>query len=434
MKKNKTILIFLLIALLLRLFYALSNYQDNVMADFVDDKTYMSVAETILEHGPLALNVEYKSDINKIRPGLPWLMAIIMSLLGKNWLILFIVNVVINTFSIYIIYLLGRDLFNQKVGLIAAFIAIVYVQYIKYIPTAGKEPWLVILFTSFFYLFNKLTVRKYFLKTTILMSLVFGLLIHIDERYIAYIPVFFFLIILFDKQAKKIGLQKAFLFAGLILILMVPWTIRNYAVHDKIIIMSPKTERIADKILGYEPNQKVRKIQKVENTYRYLTNEQIDSVINGTKKHFKHGIEIPPEQILAMKDGILPHKFNKTEKALSTIEELWRPIDLKREYEADGFRYNGIWSLKHNLSVGLTYGVVLILSLLGIILLLRERNNWGLIFLIIILYHTFVIHVLFMGWAQARYRLPIDFMLIISASYFIYFLTKRYAPKILEKL
>ena len=98
---------------------------------------------------------------------------------------------------------------------------------------------------------------------------------------------------------------------------------------------------------------------------------------------------------------------------------LWKPVDFWWDYSSTGFRWDGKWSLAHNLTSGFFYGLLLPFFILGFVFLYKQNRTIFWLFLVIVLYHT-LIHVLFIPYSRNRYRLPIDFIIIILAWSSIY--------------
>lgn len=421
------ILIFI-IAFIVRLIYVLYAYHADVMSDFSDDIGYRIYGHEVLKQGPFVYDQSnFNASAKVIGPGLPWILAIIYATLGENWLTVFIISALISSFTCVLLFHLAGMLFNRQTALIAGLWSVIYVLYIKYTATSGKDVWTPFLFTLAILLLLR-AFKSHRIITSILgLSAVFAFLIHMDERYLAYMPLFIVLLALYDETGIRSGLKKAVVYLILILLLIVPFQIRNYRLFGKFVLMTIRTTGIIDGIFGYAPvtNVQLDEQPELRNLYLYkhedrltLTEAQIDSVINlGTRVMTKKG-RIDPDQVVAMQQGIIPHKFNFWERAYSAVANLWTPLDLKRSYYGDGYRYDGIWSLKHNLSVGLTYGTMLFFSLLGMLNLFRKKSGLIVLILSFFIMHT-IIHVI-MGWSQTRYRLPVDSLIISLGSWGLY--------------
>ncbi len=420
LEKNErlSLLVIFLTAFLIRLVFVIYADSSGVSEGFVDDLAYMKKAEILLEEGLFNWQNE---KINMI--GLPFVMALTMGIFGKHWMALFILNSFVGAFTSVLIYKTGKLVFSWKVGFAAGLWSSIYILFLKYTATSGKEPWMVLFFMLILYLaaaFLKAgeTEKKKKIKLTVLTGIIYTIFIHFDERYFSYIPLILLLLIFASGSSVKEKLRYTVIFGIIFLALMAPWLIRNYQVHDKIVILSDRTAHLTDKIFGYK--KKNYTLGNVENMW-HLSPAQVDSVINGEKFETAGGIPIDAKQIEAMKRGNIPEKFSRLERYFSTFVVFWKPIDFYEGYSTYGYRFDGRWSVKHNLSVGLTYGPVLLLSIFALIILFRKKHYFAYFALAIFGWHT-IIHVLFIPFARNRYRIPVDGLIIILGMYGLFYL------------
>ena len=253
---------------------------------------------------------------------------------------------------------------------------------------------------------------KYPYVNVIILSFIFSLLVHIDERYIAYSLLLPFFIVLFEKKGWRTGLVKVLLFAFITILLMTPWLIRNFYVYNKLVVISVRTAPMTDKILGVRSKES---LLPPEGRW-YLNDAQIKNAANGKIVRRNDGKQINGKQLNAMKDGILPHKFSKLESMWSVFQILWKPVDLNRGYSTTGYRYDGVWSLRHNLTVGLTYGLLIPFLIWGFILLIRQQRKIGIFLISVLVYHS-LIHMLFIPFTRNRYHIPVDAIIIVTGVY-----------------
>jgi len=196
----------------------------------------------------------------------------------------------------------------------------------------------------------------------------------------------------------------------------VPWLIRNYNVYDKVVILTVRTTKFTDKFFGYP----VYDYTKRHNEYQFIhhwNDSMKNDIINGKEVP---GIKrkIYDNLKLGLTNGSVPHKYSKLEKYYAEFKEFWRPVRFNGGYVGNGFKYKGpSWSLKHNLSQGISYGLLLPFLIIGILMLIREKNKYGILLIIILLIHTYI-HVV-LDHAINRYRIPIDPFIIIIAFYAI---------------
>lgn len=415
--KTKVIILLFIIALAIRIISASIAYRSNIMAGFGDDIGRMQYALKVLEEGPFVTNIENIHALKpeaKRAPGLPWIMAVTILFFGNSWLPIFLLNALIGSLTCVLIFLICEEFTTRSNSFLAGLWGAFYVSYIRTTASAGNEVWASFLVVLIIFTIIKLLVNYNALinKYMLLLVSTFALLIHIDERYLAYfLYIFLILLFLIDNDLKN-SLKKALFFAITVLVLMVPWLVRNYIVYDNLVILTTRTTLITKRFINYDDNL----IFKPTTTNYYLTESQIDSVINGLKTKFNYGGEIDPLQVAAMKDGHTPHKFSKFEAHWSRFKILWQPIHLKGFYRMSGFNYEGKWSLRHNLSIGLSYGLLIPFLIIGLLALYQKYKKISVLLISVLIYHT-VIHVLFVPQTRFRYRIPVDSVVIILGVY-----------------
>jgi hypothetical protein len=410
-ESRKLMLALLAMGVVIRLGLAIYAYQTQAHTKLADDIGYLRYGESVLEQGMLLLDIDRISHYF-IGPVIAYYLALIIVFFGSNWLAIFIANALVSSMICYLIYEFCRRYICSQTAVLALFWSIFYIPQIKFIVSAGKglllALWVMLLI---FYLMKSASDRK--LSLLFIISLVFTLLIHTDERYLMYIfPVVVLVYILPDKQPPGIRLKSAGLLIGFVTLLMIPWLIRNYHVYDKIIILTPRTAHITDRIFGYEQEDY---LEEAWLDRLYLDEAQIDSVVAGQKTRFDNGRPILKEQIAAMKEGNIPYTFSAAEERWSRFKMLWKPVAFKGYYFRGGYRFKQ-HSLKHNLAYGLCYGILIPFMIIGFIRFFIEKRKIFWTFLLILLTHT-LIHVLFIPYTQERYRMPVSSLVIIAGIY-----------------
>ncbi len=424
------VIILFIFSFSLRIFYAFVMYQKNIMNSFMDDKLYQIWAENVLTQGVWLMNTE-KLLYDFISPGLPWIMAFFWKIFGVNWLVLFVVNAIINSMTCLLIFCLSKQIFkNNVLALLTGFWSALYILYVYYIPRAGKEVWVIFLIVFIVYLLFKLksldSLKSLYL--VVFVGVCLSLLIHIDERYLSYIPIFFVAVFLIKTIPffKKILIIMILSFVAIVA--MLPWTIRNYMVYRKIVLLSTRTERYVDYILPFNDKIKVRNIIR-EHSKWYLNSDQIDSVINGLKTDFTSYLSIDESQIQAMRKGNVPREYSGLERRWNALIDMFQPVQLTERYTGDGYRFEKKWSLEHNLASCLTYGLLLPFLIIGFIFLYKADKRIFLFFILLLAWHAFL-HVIVFAGARDRYRLPVDFVIIITGTSGMFFITKYFLRKL----
>ncbi len=370
-------------------------------------------ATSIIEQGfwPTEI-INYMKPDAVLGPGLPYCIAILRSLFGDSWLVIFGVNAILGSLTVVLIFLLASRLFNPAVGLLSGFWACIYPLYVLYVPRAGKEIWAVFLFLMLIYCLIRFRDETKKWKWIILLAVFYTALIHFDERYLAYFVLLFIFIAVWEKPFLA-GIKKSIGFSLLILLLSLPWLIRNYQAYGNLVFISVRTTPITEHFIDYGgvrfSNEFTNRSPDPE-----INQAVIDSILAGTKRSLDGNRPIREDQKEAIRRGKIPHSFTKPEKYGSILKMLWKPVDFWWDYSSTGFRWDGKWSLAHNITSGLSYGILLPFFLMGLFYLFRQNRPVFWLFLSVVLWHS-LIHVLFIPYARNRYRLPIDFIIIILA-------------------
>jgi 4-amino-4-deoxy-L-arabinose transferase-like glycosyltransferase len=420
MNTKKILIIIFVVSLSVRLFFGIYIFNKEGTAKFSDDWEYINFANNIRQNGIFS---PYEASL--VGPAFPLIISMSFMIFGEVFLPVIILNALVSSFLCILIFSIGRELFNERVGICASLWSIFYVLFIRYTPHVLKENWLAFLFPLVILLIFKETKRdKISLYFLLLLSILYSFLIHMDERYFAYLPIFVSGFVFLDKKSWKMGIFKFTLFFLMLIIFMAPWLIRNYNVYNKIVILTPRTTPLTDRIFGYKRTP----FFDISLARWFISDKHIKKAQNGEKVRRHDGEKVGDKQLKAIRDGILPHTFSRLESYCSIFQILWKPIDLKRGYSTTGYRYDGKWSLKHNLSIGLTYGLLIPFFLYGLVLLLRYRWKIGVFLTSIFIYHT-LIHMFFIPYTRNRYRIPIDAFIIVIAFYGIRELFKLYKRK-----
>jgi len=420
--------------LLLRLVVSIYFYNIEIWNTFADDNSKSKYADRIIENGYVfeVSNYEITSKETLFAPFIPSLIALNKLVFGDNWLSLFLVNALIGAVLCIIIYLISSTFFNHKISILAMIWAAIYPNYIRYIGSAGSEPWIVFFFAlTFLFAIKCIELKKIRYILIIGYALSLALLFHTDERYLIY--SFLFTMVLFvGSHPIMFKLKKAVLFGFFVIFFSTPWLIINYIVYDDIVVISCRTTNLTkhfidhrEELLFYDhtPNRS------------YLSPSQIDSVRNGNLTTFTNGKQIYPVQIEAMKKGNIPHSFTLSEKIFSRMYFLWVPFKFHDNYRITGYAFNPAWSLKHNLMTGISYGLLLPFVFIAFVILLRKRKWKEVILFGGVMFYQSFIHIAFIPYTRDRYRHPIDFAVIILGIYgmliaFNFIKTKYYRKKI----
>lgn len=415
-----------LIALAIRLLFAVYSFRNEAYLNLVDDLAYFDYGKNVLSQGIFVPDLEELGlTPSVVGPGIGWIMGLIFLLFGESWLNIFVFSAIISAFITLFTYKLSDRLFGKSVAFWASLWSILFIAFIKPVPTCGKDLLMTLLFLMVVYYSSVLLSKSFKHYKVFILGLLYFLLIHTDERFLIFGPMIFVFLIFANKKSFKNGLLQALIFTVITGAFSLPWLIRNYQVYDRIILISVRTAPYTEKIFGYDH---VEYFEIPENR-NYISPAQIDSIVSGilqpntdgeiilkNLKHENRPLIVRSQYIDALKKGYYPHEFTKTEKIKANFTNFWEPVDMIYDFNRDGYRFDGKWSMKHNLMIGFTYGLLLPFFIFGLILLLIRKPLWGASLLIIILSYS-MLHVLLIDFTNERYRIPLEPFIIIIAFY-----------------
>ena len=206
----------------------------------------------------------------------------------------------------------------------------------------------------------------------------------------------------------------------IIVVLLVPWTIRNYFAYDAFILINTRTldlrppidrkdtfeKRFKNNVINFGP------ITHVEISNEYPSDDERLLIKTGLNPN-----ERSLEEIGTIRKNIFPDSTFISRK-LYWFKEFWRVARFKADYfPFPDARFQGAWSLKHNVSSLLCYGSLLPFAVIGLFVMYKEKNR-ALVFLAFPIVIQTLLH-MFM-WSRDRYRMPIDAFIIIIAVYGIF--------------
>lgn len=418
-----------LVALLLRIVYVIAAYYINppwgdyssggnvFLPGHGDDSDYLSLTKQIVENGKMFYDVTDHSYSFIVGPGMPWFMSIIYLIFGENWLVFYLTTAFASSLIPLFVFKISILVFDKKTSLLAGIWSVFYFYYFWYASTAGKDIWMAFFYVFLLYALLDLFYKKKFTYPKfILFVFVFVYATHWDERFLIFIPLAF-IFIFYSETLKSpfLNIKKTFLFLFLTMILMTPWTIRNYQETGKIVLISLRTQALTDKIFGYEPLPIMdSNMHDLYGTF-YIKESQMDSVIAGLMRVTDGGWTITEQQRSFMEKGNLPREFSNFEAYWSRFNRLYRVVQIKDEWVRTGYEFRAK-SFRFNVISALFYGPILLFSFFGFYLLYKNNRTMFWFFLLPIVLYTLV-HVLMIQFTYVRYRLILDSVFIIVGCY-----------------
>lgn len=164
-------------------------------------------------------------------------LGILFYFFGTNILVYTIPQIILGTVSCYLTYIIAKETFSSKIGLIACFLLAIYQPIAWWVSHVRTENLFIPLQLVTIIFFIKAIKNNLDMKNIILSGL-FLAISFLCRNTILYLPIFiiiYFFIIFFRASKKRlICCITIFLLSSYIPLL--PWGYRNYNTHDKFCI------------------------------------------------------------------------------------------------------------------------------------------------------------------------------------------------------
>lgn len=411
MRKGSKIIIFLLLFFfLIRIGVAIFLGQKEIM--HADSPSYNGYATAILQNNNWLTNPDFFGHWRA--PFYPMFIATIYTLFGtNNFIAVYIFQAFLSVITCFFIYKISKKTFNEKVAIFSLIWSGFYIFYLMYVRLLIRETLVIFLIIIFFYhLYLYLSDENRRLRNFWLLLISYFLLIHTDPRYLFYLPFFIFLYAIY--QPVKKGIKNYFVFLFMTILLVIPWTIRNYIAYDRFVLITSFSSVYIRYSIFSKGIEKVLNLEEINETIskNYPTEEERNLIKQGLNPAGRS-----KEELEAIRKDIYP-PLTYFKRILYWLIEFWRPVRFSAGYcPFPNAGFQGKWSLRHNLSSLFCYGILLPFMFLGFYFLIKEKNKIWIFLLFPILIQS-LLHVL--QTAIYRYRVPIDAFIIIVAFYGLY--------------
>jgi 4-amino-4-deoxy-L-arabinose transferase-like glycosyltransferase len=323
----------------------------------------------------------------------------------------FIQAIIIGILNTWLVYRLGRRLFGEKAGLLAAGLNAIYPYFIYYDATLMTEPFFIAGVLASLEMglnlagFSPPSGNGFMKKLGMIqqdvspgnersiwrwieLGVVLGATALLRQTILLWIPFFFGWI--FFTKLRKSGFRTLLPIAasiGIILVFILPWTVRNYTIYHAFLPLNSNA--------GYA---------------LYSANHPH----HGTQFDQDFAAPLPPELV---GKGLSEVQWNTelTRRGLQFIIDdpgRYLKLSLNRVSIFYNFWFSSESSLSSNLLRVFSFGMYLPFFLLGLVLSWHRRKRCSLIYLFVAIFS--LIHIL--TWASIRYRLPIDSTLMPFAA------------------
>ncbi len=209
---------------------------------FTDSRAYDQIAMNLLAgRGYLqdaGHNPQTDFGIITVGPGYQFFLTGVYKIFGHHWPLVWVFQALLHILTGLLIFLTAKKLFSgqgEKIGLIAAALFLFYIDLIEGIGMLLTEPLFIFLSALAVYL----TINFFQSpdkKNVLLLGLVLALAILTRPTILLFTPIII-LFLLFQKKIKfSHRLIYSFLLIFILILLIAPWTYRNYKVYDYFIL------------------------------------------------------------------------------------------------------------------------------------------------------------------------------------------------------
>jgi 4-amino-4-deoxy-L-arabinose transferase-like glycosyltransferase len=384
--EKRLLIVFFTFSLLIKLIYVIIIYQKQGLSGWVDDKYYLMIGGQFAtgNFSPHPMGEQYL----RVAPLIPLVVAFFYKIFGDPIIPFFAYNIILSSLLVPILYYLGKELVDNFTGWLMALWGLCNIEFFKYTPHILKEPTIYLLIPLILLLVLQ-QIRKANFVNLILAAILFSILIHTDERYIVYLPVFPVILFFYKPPKSAKIMREIIIWFSVVFLLMIPWTIRNYQEYGQIVIISHRTTPFTSKLWGKD----IYGMKFVKTKQNILHNDRLQS--NDTRV-------------------INPIENNRLNLYFKTFVNIWQPTFFKTKkvrYSWWVDERNQKWSLRHNLISFFFYGLFLPFYVIGLIISIKRKNILllfiGLLPVIHNLLHTFMV------MPEERYRYPFVFIIVM---------------------
>ncbi|MFH1312159.1 MAG: tetratricopeptide repeat protein [Candidatus Eisenbacteria bacterium] len=399
------------VAVLLRVAYSLASRQSPFFDHLDLDSRFYDLWAREISAGDWI-----GDDVFFMGPLYSYFLALIYKIAGPNLVVVKIVQSVLGGLTAGVAYLLGRECFGVVVGLIAGFLAALYVPFIFYDNSILFPVLATLLNTLMLYFFCR-GVTRVDSKAFVIAGLCAGFSAAGNASVLVFGPFAVGFLLLYGSGRFGIRLKKASLFVIGVAVVVGPITVRNLAVGKDFV---PLTSNAGINL--YIGNNE-------KSTGAYVKPEGLDIYTDPSGKTIAEtavGRELKPSEVSAYWAGrALDHiKSRPGQSASNLVRKMflfWSVYEIPQiEHLPFEKRYSRLLRIPSP-----TYGVVCPLAVLGMILALRRRKEAWLLFLFAMSY-AFTIVAFFV---VARYRLPMVPVLMVFAGYAVAWCVSRWARR-----
>ncbi len=408
-QRRTQLTVIIMVAVLIRLgvMFALQTYQ------FKSERAYgysnARVAFHVMTGRGFSLSANEAGGLNKTAitpPGYVYVLAGIFKIFGPytvmSAIVIETIQALISSLTCLLFYLLGRR-FHEHIGLLAAAAMAVYPSAIFFsVVRIGPAPVVVLLLALMMHYLLKLQENPQ-TRDAVICGVLMGLNALFEPAVILFYVLACIWLLLWRSRARLAAVTHAFVMGIVCMVLVLPWTIRNYMVFHTFV---PLKSSMGRNLLEGSHPQGTGVIHHF-GIPEVLSLEEL--------KIFRSSNELQKDKMLFHKavEFIQDDPKYFLHSTLRRIFYFWAPLNPYRTTPHDTLRL-------------VTYGPVLILAIFGILLM---RQKWLETTLVLALFFSYPLPYYITHVSINRYKFIVEPFLVLLASYAVLTLIRRLKPR-----
>lgn len=246
-----------------------------------DQALYYKIATTILDNGVFSEEDSY--DIGLVMaPGYSFLLAGVFAIFGNNIANAFFLNIIFHLLSALILfYLIDKNTNKWFAWGFSLWLLVAYQIWQKNYDVMMEISTIFFITISLYFLFKYLTKQS--LNSLIGFGVLTGLLVFLNNRFIFHAVVLggiMFIYAILQKR-KAFQLKDPFIYGVFIILILLPWHIRQYIQYDEFVFFSPvRTEVVLGSITTNGAQEEKSRNMMPDELFSY--EEQLEKIENWT--------------------------------------------------------------------------------------------------------------------------------------------------------
>ncbi|MBU0568980.1 glycosyltransferase family 39 protein [bacterium] len=357
------------------------------------------------------INGNFPKEPYYYSPLYPYFVALVYYILEPNPLTVRTIQSILGILTCLLIYLIGKKVFSQKVGLISLSLSAIYGIFLCYEGTLLIET-----LSCFFILLSLFFLLKPSWRNIILGGIALGLASLTRASILLFIPFIFCWMILDIDEPKKRIIAKFALLSLVLSLTILPCTIRNYSVSKRFVLIS--TNGPISLWMGnnrYADGQYYTPTLPFQKAHAEMVQKKVKE--KGDRAYFEDVLDFAKDS---------PLSFIRLQ--LKKFSLFWGTDEI-----SNNISYEWVRSVSSVLRLPFIIGfsVVAPLGLMGAFFSLSKKR-FGVMLLIFFLFAYSIATTIF--FVLSRYRLPVEPVLLIFTGFSISFLYEDLKKRKLKRL